>query len=206
MAATICGMPPLPKLRLTPTNYPIAQFLTRDDNDELYDLHAPYQRSSVWTLEQRQGLIKSLYMGIPTGSVTVSILPEHVTDRPPYRVVDGKQRIEAVRAFANDEVPVPAWWFRDGDIDETLTKDQDVVYSQLTKPAHNRFEMSTAFSVLQFNGSVAFGERGPDGHVERYELTEAELLAAEAELYMLINFSGVPQTEADADRVKGFTG
>jgi hypothetical protein len=37
---------------------------------------------------------------------------------------------------------------------------------------------------------------------ERRRRNEAEILAAEADLYLLVNFGGVPQTDADRARAQ----
>ena len=46
------------------------------DRGEWMDLNAPYQRGSVWTLDMRRNLIKSLLMGLPVGSIIVGVLVE----------------------------------------------------------------------------------------------------------------------------------
>jgi hypothetical protein len=104
-----------------------------DDPDERdkYDLSAPYQRDSVWTVDRRRNLIRSLLMGLPIGNIILSHLPYRGGSPYSYRVIDGKQRIETLRMFANDEFSVPGDWFTDTKTGESIAKDE-VVWSDLS--------------------------------------------------------------------------
>lgn len=68
-----------------------------------------YQRGHVWTLQQKQDLIDSLYYNIDCGKI---VLKENEVDAIYkaeegffYDVVDGKQRLTAIHGFVNDEYP-----------------------------------------------------------------------------------------------------
>jgi len=144
----------LPELLLQNYNYTVMHYLARPEDDrrpELFDLDAPYQRGSVWT-EQQRNLIKSLYMGLPVGSVVISRLSERAAR--PYRVVDGKQRILAVRAWCSGQLAVPAGWFRPGDLADDSHYGQDdvmVSWTDLSGSCQSRFEMN-ALPAIEFNG------------------------------------------------------
>lgn len=72
-------------------------------------LDPPYQRGSVWTELQRRSLVLSMLQGLPIGAVFIN----HRTWNASY-VVDGRQRIETVRAFINEGFTVPGEWVGTG--------------------------------------------------------------------------------------------
>lgn len=77
------------------------------------DLDPPYQRAHVWTEAQRVAFVEYLLRGGKTG---VTVVVGHVGDivmldpttcgYQHYSLVDGKQRLDAVRAFLRDDLPV----------------------------------------------------------------------------------------------------
>ena len=85
--------------------------------EDCLELHAPYQRGSVWTVQQRQLLIKSFLLGVPVPTVIVNdrysagFVGEDGVADVRYAVVDGKQRVETILAWFADELAVPASWF-----------------------------------------------------------------------------------------------
>lgn len=172
----------LTKLSLNSFNYTVGHFLVAAEglrSNDVFDLDAIYQRGSVWTESQRVALVKSLLMGLPIGSVTLN--HRGFSAEKLYSVVDGKQRIEAVRAFYNDEFSVPAEWFDSEDFTETVTGEggtQRVLFSGLGKVNQHRFENSQ-FPALE-------------AHVKT--------VAEEAEIFGLINSGGTSQTESDLNR------
>jgi hypothetical protein len=82
------------------------------DKPDRLDLNPPYQRGSVWGVERKRNLIRSLLMGLPIGAVFLN--SRHIMQ--PDRVVDGKQRIEAILDFLGDGLAVPAEWFAETDL------------------------------------------------------------------------------------------
>jgi hypothetical protein len=191
----------LPELRLQVHSYTMAYWVSRDDGQELFDLDAPYQRGAVWTQEQQRNLIKSLYMGLPVGSIVVSYLGDRL-DRP-FRVVDGKQRVLAVRAWHTNQLAVPAEWFRPGDLADDNNYDRaDVMvkWNDLSQACHRRFIMATQLPSLEFHGQTELTRR--DKGYDRRDRTPQEVVQAEAELYLLINFAGVTQTDTDRSRAE----
>lgn len=167
---------PISKLELTPMNRTAQSFIPYGDRDDKLELNPPYQRGSVWTLEQRRALIESILRGIPIGAVTINDrwASNGYTGDIGYAVVDGKQRIETIRRFFGDEFSVPADWFED---DEIADEDEDgeIRFSQLTERGQRRAEnwpIPTIQSVIP-------------------------KIAGEARLYGLLNGGGTVQTEAD---------
>jgi hypothetical protein len=210
----------LPTVKLDGNNYPVDHWLTREGREDHIDLDAPYQRGSVWTVEQRRALIKSILMGLPVGNIIVAEQPFH-PDKPPFRVLDGKQRIETLRAFVGDRFSVPGWWFPNEDVQDPDWRSMDVIYSQLSQQGQrhftNRLLGSLTFkpeydvtsnpnydaSLLdKYNKPVA-GVAEDDQRLKRYiwrKRSDEEILKVEAELYGLINSGGTAQTPEDLAR------
>lgn len=158
---------------------PVGHFhflMIRYDEKNCLRLDAPYQRGSVWSVEQKRNLIKSILEGIPIGAVFVNFRSE---DRHVGWVVDGKQRIEAIVGFMQDEFTIPTEWLVDKDVPEGFDE-PDILFSQANPRFHRRFDMGSAT-------------------VATYETTLPDEVA-EAQLYLRINYGGVPQTQEDAIR------
>lgn len=164
-----------PLFRLLPPNVennPLRQLLGQVD-DGLIDLDPPYQRGSVWGAERRRNLIRSLTMGIPVGNLFVN----RRDWESPGSVVDGKQRLLAGAAWLADEVEVPRSWFAASDLRDGSLHGR-CVWSDLTDASQRRWQNIALIPVV---------------------LTNFETVEAEAALFELINFGGVPQGESDRD-------
>lgn len=168
-------------------NMPVRQFF-----DELsytnYELDTPYQRGHVWGVERQRNFVRSLLLRLPIGAIVTNARHKVNNDRHPEydfpadskwtAVIDGKQRITALRAWVNDEVDVPKDWFDAEDVEDSVPNDKDmIVYSDLTRRGKSTFEGMGATLVV-CESSVA-------------------TVAKEAEIFDLINFGGVPQGTSD---------
>ncbi|KAB1645441.1 hypothetical protein F8O06_04880 [Pseudoclavibacter sp. CFCC 14310] len=91
-------------------------------------------------------------------------------------VIDGKQRIETMRAWASDEFSVPADWFDDKDITPEAV-DSD--------------------GMVTMSGLSARGRRRSTGWPMPAVQTSVRTLAAEAEVFRLLNSAGTHQTDED---------
>ena len=70
------------------------------------NLDPDYQREHVWTQAQRMYYVEYILMGGEVGMTITWNSPDwNGTYKRPTELVDGKQRIEAVRAFLRDEFP-----------------------------------------------------------------------------------------------------
>lgn len=72
------------------------------DDMKYYDLEAAYQRDECWTPTKEKNLIRSILKGIPIGSVhLVKKNNAHI-----WNVLDGKQRLTAVKHFIENKFSV----------------------------------------------------------------------------------------------------
>ncbi|MFK0047750.1 DUF262 domain-containing protein [Streptomyces sp. NPDC090741] len=162
------------------------------------DLGPHYQRGDVWTSDQRIALVRSWMTGTPTGVV---ILNDRSTpqwkaangydptdrDEPVYACIDGRQRLTTAHRWFDGDLAVPASWFPDQDVTATEeTADGPYVrITGLTDVARRKFGNRAHLSVA---------------------VAKVATLAEEAEIYLLVNGGGTPQTAGDlrnAARVAG---
>ena len=136
-----------------------------------FDFNPSYQRGQVWTTTQKQNLVKTLLQRLPIGVVYLNRRSE--MDDTQY-VIDGKQRLLAIKQFTQDGFAVPADWF-DVDTDEEM-----MFFSQLTEGEQRRF---TRCFVMFYETNLA---------------TEDE----EKDLYLRINSGGTAHTEEDLNRAR----
>lgn len=70
---------------------------------KLLDLNPPYQRHSVWTLKERRYFLDTIFNGYPCPPL---FLYKSLSDNgvSTYHVVDGKQRLETIIAFADNKI------------------------------------------------------------------------------------------------------
>lgn len=170
---------PLKRLSLQSMNYTVMHYTGDRDGGDMFLLDAPYQRDSVWTEEKRQALIRSMLMGLPIGSVTLN---KRSYDREQnIAVIDGKQRIETLRAWENDEFAVPSHWFEEKWLEDP-SSDEPVKYSGLSVIGR-RFWANTMVPAQE---------------------ARVDTIAEEAEIYGLINRGGVDQTEEDIANAQSF--
>ena len=63
-----------------------------------------YQRDLVWTTEQKQDLIQSVLLGNPIGDFLFKEETNKKRDTFFYTIIDGQQRLNALREFATSEL------------------------------------------------------------------------------------------------------
>jgi hypothetical protein len=163
----------LPRLHMQMYSFPVDQYAGWADKPDGLDLNPSYQRGLVWGAERKRNLIRSLLMGLPINAIYLN--SRHIME--PDRVVDGKQRITTILDFLGDRLDVPAEWFAESDLIPADALGATVGYSDLTLPAQRRFRNTT---------------------VATYQ-TKLRTEAEERELFLLINYGGVPQGDVDAD-------
>lgn len=139
-------------------------------------------------------------MRLPVGAIVVADLPTDRSGR--VRVVDGKQRIEAMRAFSHDEFAVPGHWYDELDLEDPAARSRDIYYSDLSGRGRRDFENAQVGCIEFDSESVYMGRDEQTGKSIWHRRTDDEMIAAEADLYGLVNFGGVDQTEADRERAE----
>ena len=79
----------------------ISHYLNGHKEGWLY-LDAPYQRDYVWTAEDRQLLLESIFDGFPIEGIALTY-NEHSQEDRYMEIINGKQRITTIVMFAHDE-------------------------------------------------------------------------------------------------------
>lgn len=81
--------------------------IERDLKSGFLDLNPDFQRAHVWTTEQQSSYVEYILRGGTSGKELYFNCPGYQLDsmEGPYVVVDGKQRLEAVRKFMLGKVP-----------------------------------------------------------------------------------------------------
>src|SRR5215204_3933819 len=80
----------------------VSWFLDLNRRNQI-DLDPPYQRRSVWTLNDRRFFLDTIFNGFPSPAI---FLHKTLDDDgvPKYHVVDGKQRLETIFMFADNKM------------------------------------------------------------------------------------------------------
>lgn len=176
---------PIDRLSLTATNRMVRE-LVRMWQDGTLDLNPPYQRGEAWTEDQQVALIRSFLMGVPIPALVMNERTwafKHGGEEPLYAMIDGQQRIKAAARWFDGDLAVPASWFPAEDVLATVDTPDGayVTYNDLCKPARSHFAFSSTIPVAE-------GRLGTD---------KASSERMEAEVYLLVNGAGTPQTDED---------
>lgn len=160
------------------------------------DVAPAYQRPSVWRTAQRIGLVKSWLTGVPVPAVMINDRGTMSWRRangsspvdnggPSYVVVDGRQRIETAVAWFSGDLAVPASWFKRDAVVETIAKPDGryVTFHGLTQVEQRLMTNRAMLPVIEANATT---------------------VAEEADLFLLINGAGTPQTAEDMDRAASY--
>jgi hypothetical protein len=136
-----------------------------------------YQRPLVWTLEDKQNLIESIYHGIGCGSIIIKVnswdLLQQKADAGETElyfsdVIDGKQRLNAIHEFVSNQ-----FCDRAGNY-----------YEQFSKKAQHLFLDHQLF---------AYGE------IDSRRVSSDEDILTQ---FLMVNFAGVPQSLEHIEYVK----
>ncbi len=154
----------------------------------------PYQRKSVWETAQRISMIKSLLTGVPLPAIILNDRNTLAWKRangtvpagePVSVVIDGKQRLETARLWAESLLLVPAEWFYDREIEPARLSDVrmrgTVRYRDLTLTTQRQLDQLMLIPVAEA-GVTSVQE--------------------EAEVYVLVNSAGTQQSPTDILRAR----
>jgi hypothetical protein len=81
----------------------IRWFLDLYDYGQL-DLNPPYQRRSVWTLNDRRFFLDTVFKHFPCPAIFLYQKTDRTLGKMIYHVVDGKQRLETLISFRNNKL------------------------------------------------------------------------------------------------------
>ncbi len=89
-------------MKRQPTTQQITWFLDLERNEQL-DLNPPYQRKSVWSSKDKKFFLDTIFKNYPAPPIFIhrTIDDNGFTE---YHVVDGKQRLETIIGFANNQI------------------------------------------------------------------------------------------------------
>ncbi|MDG4792056.1 DUF262 domain-containing protein [Micromonospora sp. WMMD1102] len=152
-------------------------------------LDLPYQRGSVWNLDQHIALVRSWLTGVPIAAVIVNVrrsrwwtdtdVFDPRSDEPASdAVIDGQQRIRTTLAWFAGEFAVPASWFDPEMVAATEDTDDGpyVRYTGLTRTGQTWFKRHAKLPYIE---------------------AKVATLREEAEIFGLVNGGGTPQTDDD---------
>lgn len=165
-------------LRFVTQNYSsqVAKYSDMRGEDTEMDIDPEYQRGHVWGKTRQRNLIRSLLSGIPCGTIIIGDRYDHLGNYPAgsagYVVIDGKQRITAIREFMDGKLAVPGSWWEDADLEHP---GEVVTWDDLTDLGQRKFKRCT---IAASEGVVTS-------------------LDNEREIFDLINFGGVAQGSED---------
>ena len=176
---------PLAPLRLNHHTRSLEHF-TGDNRRDRFIMNQPYQRGSVWDETRRRNLIKSLLLGLPIGAIVTNDRGYQADNAPDTAIIDGKQRVEALWAFVDSELPIPAGWL-------------DARFVEATEPMN--FEGHTVDGVRFRDTSLPFQRKFTNCPISALE---AQLPGErdEAEVFVLINAGGIAQDEETIQKAR----
>jgi len=93
----------------------LEQYLLFDHGDLPLDLEPDYQRGHVWSDAQRIAYLEYQLMGGEAAKVVIANCPgwDYGGDLGPYELVDGLQRITAVRMFLSNELKAFGYYYKE---------------------------------------------------------------------------------------------
>ena len=173
---------PIQYLSLTPTYRPADGLYYQHKSGSIL-LDPPYQRASVWTADQRLDLMYSFLSGYPIGVLILNDRTRASSQefRTAYAVIDGRQRIETILAWFDDQLALPASWLPESWISQASdTPDGPyVTRSQLTEGGDRNVESTMVVPVVT---------------------AQVATVAAEAQIYRLVNTGGTAHTDGEIAR------
>lgn len=99
------------------------------------DINPPYQRGLVWTLEQKQKYIESLFNETAVITPTIVLNWENSIDNGAYEVIDGKQRLTTIFDFIENKFCLSnGLYFKDLSVSDcNFILYHDIIYTRIEK-------------------------------------------------------------------------
>lgn len=109
------------------------------ENFSKYNLNPPGQRKSVWSEEKESFLIDSILRNFPIPPIFIRQIIDPRTGSTKYDVIDGKQRLTAIKKFAENKLPVAT---DEDPNDENYSNDiAGKYFNDLTSPYQEKFRL-----------------------------------------------------------------
>lgn len=173
---------PINHLSLSPTNRMADGIYHQIKNGRVL-LDPPYQRDSVWTNDQRLDLMYSFLSGYPVGTLVFNDRMSSAWGRfkVAYSVIDGRQRLETVVAWFEGALAIPASW--------------------LESKFYATYAVTDDGPYVTINDLTDNGDRMVESRMSLPVVTaQVATLAAEAEIYRLVNTGGTAHTDEQIAR------
>lgn len=110
-----------------------------------------WQRGLVWTPDQMQKLIESIWLGVPIGTWTFN----RFYDRPDLDdlLIDGQQRLYAIEQYLNDKVAAFGYkWSEVTRIDRRVF--EDTVFPSYITETDNEQYLRDYYNLMNFGGTA----------------------------------------------------
>lgn len=149
------------KYKRNSSNTTVSVFCEQDAMKK-YNYDPPYQRDyNVWNMEQKSLLIDTIMKNFPMPPIFLQQIIEKGKTR--YDVIDGKQRLNTIKEFVNDKVPLPKSF---GDDEYGISEMNGLFYSELEMLAKENSEVEDFLDVFwSYTISVEYIERTDEENV-----------------------------------------
>lgn len=174
---------PLPQLT-TKTAPRRVRGLVHELDEGRISVETPYQRPSVWTVEQQRNLVRSFLIGLPVPALILNdryAAGAAEAGGVEWAVIDGRQRLEAMQAWFTGNLAIPASWLAPKWVATTQDTEDGpyVTMNDLTRGALAHMGQDFIIGVVE---------------------AQVDSIAAEADIFLLVNGAGVAQDAATLDR------
>lgn len=95
----------LSDVTLSPSDWTVETVLLQLEQ-ETFELDPKFQRRNAWTGQRKSKFIESLMLGLPISQLIFAHEEDESSSEERYVVIDGKQRLLAIRSFFEDTSPL----------------------------------------------------------------------------------------------------
>lgn len=111
-----------------------------------------FQRSLVWSEDQQLSLIDSIWRCIPIGTYAVNFSTDKMPPKVTNVLLDGQQRLNALRAYWDDEIVYRGYKW--SEIDEISQRHfVSKQFPQMRTNSHKTAELHEYYNAMNFGGT-----------------------------------------------------
>ena len=137
------------------------------------------QRPFVWTIEQKAELIKSILRDIEIAPLTIIQVRDRQAEYPlVWQIIDGKQRFSSILSYLRGEFPI-------------TIEGEEFYYNDLPDELQKKIKWFDVRAYVVYHNIY----HNTDNLTDRERLRETVTDEDRIELYLYINYAGVPQDE-----------